>query len=344
MPFIKYFFLGSFLSGLAIISFISGGIWWFRESLLFVPKNLAPFEITVTKGMQTRQIAGLLKGSNLIPSAMVFSYWVRYNGADSRLKPGVYKFKGNETLDEILKTLLEGREEYVKFTIPEGLTLKMVANTLEKSGICLESAFLDCVSSRELLGKIFSGWGEIPNPEGLPFPETYVFRKGATSREIAETMLLMTKNTVEKACANSRITDLTLYQKCILASIVERECKRQDERELVASVFLNRLKKGMKLESCATVQYALPEHKERLTYDDLKVVSPFNTYQNAGLPPTPISNFGRAAIEAIASPAETDFLFFVSNASDGHRFGKTLKEHERNKKQFFDERSHPENH
>ncbi|MBF0548127.1 MAG: endolytic transglycosylase MltG [Candidatus Riflebacteria bacterium] len=344
MSFIKYFFFGAFLSGLAIVSFVSGGFWCLRETLAFVPQVAQPFEITITKGMQTRQIAGLLKGTNIISSAIVFSYWIRLNGADSRLRPGVYKFQGNESLDEILKILLEGREENVKFTIPEGLTLKMIAGTLEKNGICSETAFLESVSSRDLLGKVFAGWGEIPNPEGLPFPETYVFHKGVNPGEIAETMLLMTKNTVEKVCLNSRFSDLSLYQKCILASIVERECKLKEERPLVASVFLNRLKKGMKLESCATVQYALPEHKERLTYDDLKVISPFNTYQNSGLPPTPISNFGKAAVEAVASPAENDFLFFVSNASEGHRFGKTLKEHEHNKKLFFEDRNRLETH
>ncbi|MBF0410082.1 MAG: endolytic transglycosylase MltG [Candidatus Riflebacteria bacterium] len=338
MLFVKYFLFGVVLSALAIMSFVAGGALWFNEMLASRAAFSAPVEVTIPKGLQTRQIAGVLKGSRVVSSAFVFSFWVRFNGVSNRLRPGTYKFNGGESIDDIISILLEGREENFKFTIPEGLTLKMIAQALESSQACSAESFLEKINSRELVSKVFSDWGTIPNPEGLAFPETYIFRKGVTASEIAETMLLMTKNVVEKACSSSNEKDLSVYQKCILASIVERECKLESERPLVASVFLNRLKKNMRLESCATVQYALPMHKERLLYEDLRIVSPYNTYQNIGLPPTPISNFGRSSIEAVASPAQSEFLFFVSDASEGHRFAKSAAEHDRNKKIFFEER------
>lgn len=338
MSFFRGLFLAVFSCLLATLGFLGGGYWWVTDVSQPPPLRKSSISLTIPPGMRSGEIATLLKSFSLIRSALVFRFWVGFYGVGSRLRPGNYEFHGAETIDSLLQSLLEGREERVRVTIPEGWTLPMIANGVERAGICSASAFLPAISSPELLGKVFVGWPALPSAEGLAFPETYTFSKGVQPQVVAETMLQKGRDMAEREVGRSGKNGLTIYQACVLASLVEREGKRKDELPLIASVFLNRLKQGMRLESCATVQYVLPTHKDRLTFDDLKIESPFNTYLKSGLPPTPISNFGRAALAAVASPAESDYLFFVSNASDGHRFATSLSEHERYRRQFFKDR------
>ena len=321
---------------LALAGFVGGAFWWVSD--IGRPTTCRAVSLVVPPGMRSGEIATQLKNAGLIRSTLAFRFWVGLYGAGSRLRPGKYEFQGTETIERILQILLEGREERVRVTIPEGWTLSMIARGVEEANVCSGSAFLAAVSSPELLEKIFVGWPTLPSAEGLAFPETYTFSKGVHPRDVAGTMLQKTREMVEKTVGRDGRNGLTVYQACVLASLVEREGKRKDELSLIASVFYNRLKLGMRLESCATVQYVLPMHKERLTFEDLKIDSPFNTYLNPGLPPTPISNFGKAALSAVASPTQSDYLFFVSDASDGHRFATSLSEHERYRRQFFRDR------
>ncbi len=318
--------------------FLAGGYFWYCEVSLPPEKTPDGVQVNVSPGASLREIAYLLKSRKVIRSAFLFRFFVGMYGVSQRLKPGNYQFPGGESLEMVIQTLMKGREERVRLTIPEGWTVPDIANAVERAGLCPAASFSEAVGSREILGKIFKGWGEIPSAEGLVFPETYSFSKGSPPHEIVETMLRFTRDKVDRIAEQLPAVSLTKYQACILASIVEREAKKAEDRPLVASVFHNRLRKGMKLESCATVQYSLPEHKERLLLEDLKIQSPFNTYINVGLPPTPISNFGEASLVAVASPAASDFLFFVSDAAEGHRFSATLGEHERSKQQFFRDR------
>lgn len=330
------------LFGIAAVGFLAGGFLWFHEQSLSpmeTPQNASPIEVEIKPGCSPKEIAFRLKAGGIIRSAFVFRVLTGFYGVDTRLKPGKYKFNGTESIEEILKALLKGREELIRVTIPEGLTLAAISQLIEKAGIASAAAFLELAQSRRMAKAFFGEWGELPTLEGMAFPETYSFPKGVDVDEVVSTMFRMTRDRVDRLiCAPKTFSGLTKYEACILASIVEREAKLASERPLVASVFLNRLRSGMRLESCATVQFALPEHKERLLFEDLKIASPFNTYQNTGLPPTPISNFGESALAAVASPAVTDYLFFVSDAAEGHRFSTTLAEHERSRKDFFQSR------
>ncbi|MFZ2961371.1 MAG: endolytic transglycosylase MltG [Candidatus Ozemobacteraceae bacterium] len=318
-------------------SFLLGGYWWLADASS-CPLTGRPVSLVIAPGMHTGEIAALLKGNGILKSAFLFRFWVGFYGVGNRLRPGNYKFQGNESLDQILQLLLEGREERVRVTIPEGWTVPMVAAGVERAGICSASTFIETISSPELLQRTFPGWGALSTPEGLAFPETYTFSRGVSPKDVVESMLQKTFEVVSRRVGTATAEGLTPYQACILASIVEREGKLSEERPVISSVFLNRLRQGMRLESCATVQFALPQHKERLTFDDLKFESPFNTYLHPGLPPAPISNFGKMSIDAVVSPAKTEFLFFVSDASAGHRFAATLSEHERYRKRFFQDR------
>ncbi|MBF0498945.1 MAG: endolytic transglycosylase MltG [Candidatus Riflebacteria bacterium] len=337
MSFFRTLIISGFLQFLAIVGFFLGGYWWLVDAAQS-PELARPAVITVQQGMHTGEMAALLKKSGIVKSAFLFRFWCSFYGIGSRLRPGTYRFQGGESLDQVFQMFLEGREEKVRVTIPEGWTLPMIAAGVEHAGICSSAVFLQTITSPDLIKQTFIGWGTLPSAEGLAFPETYTFARGVSAKEVADSMLQKSFDIISRRIASATADGLTPYQACILASLVEREGKLAEERPIIASVFLNRLRQGMRLESCATVQYALPEHKERLTFDDLKIESPYNTYLHSGLPPTPISNFGKASIDAVISPARTDYLFFVSNASEGHRFANTLNEHERYRQRFFQDR------
>ncbi|HEY9070037.1 MAG TPA: endolytic transglycosylase MltG [Candidatus Ozemobacteraceae bacterium] len=327
---------------IAAIGFLAGGYLWFDElhrpvEILAQPGTA--IEIEIRSGTTPKEIAARLKAGGVIRSAFLFRLITGLYGVDTRLKPGKYQFKGGESIEDILRLLMKGREELVRLTIPEGLTLEAVSRLVESAGIASASTFLELAASPRIRATVFGEWGELPSLEGMVFPETYSLPRTITPEELMLTMLRQTRDRVDRMFEGSRSpAGLTRYETCILASLVEREAKLASERPLVASVFLNRLRSGMRLESCATVQYALPEHKERLTFDDLKIESPYNTYQKAGLPPTPISNFGESSLAAAVNPASTEYLFFVSDAAEGHRFSTTLAEHERSRKEFFQNR------
>ena len=293
--------------------------------------------IEITQGANTKKIASLLKEKNIIKSALLFRIYIRFLAVDQNLKPGKYTFKGKESLQEVIQLLLNGSQNTIPVTIPEGTTVKEVALILQRAEVCNGKDFIEAVTDPGRLGKVFSGWELIPQSEGLIFPDTYFFAKNTPADRVAERMLKLMKHQIDKIFATPLPNGLNQYEGCILASIVEKEAVLDKDRPLIASVFYNRLKKHMKLESCATVLYALGSHKQRLLYEDLKVQSPYNTYLNTGLPPSPISNFGVASMKAVAYPANTDYLFFVVNGQDGgHNFSKTVDEHNRNKKEYFD--------
>ncbi|NLI78974.1 MAG: endolytic transglycosylase MltG [Candidatus Riflebacteria bacterium] len=330
---------------LAILALLLGGsvtggaAWWYHEVSRPPAHPLAaPVTITVSPGMNPRQIGGILRTAGVIRSAFLFRLLVGFYGVAHRLQPGSFQFTGRETPEEAIAALLVGKAETVRVTVPEGLTQAEIALILEANQVVPAASFTAAINDRALLSAVFHDWGEVPNGEGLAFPETYQFNRDSRAEEVARTMLEFTRLVVDRVASGSLPQGLTRYQACVLASVVEREARRDAERPLVASVFLNRLSRGMRLESCATVQYALPEQKDRLTYDDLKVESPFNTYLRAGLPPTPIANFGKASLAAVASPSVSDFLYFVSDDAGGHRFSRTLAEHERSRRQFFRDR------
>lgn len=330
------------LMGLLIPIVLAGfaiGLYWEIEGALApVPLLPQPVRLTIPPGAGSQDIALALKNAGIIRSSFWFRALVSWYAIDQRLKPGTYPFRGGEDLNAVIHSLLVGREEKVRVTVPEGLKLSEIAQLVEKAGVASAGAFLLAISSPELLKEHFGDWGALTTSEGLAFPETYTFAKGVSAAQVADAMFRLTRERVEKLVGTATRGGLTRYQACILASVVEKEAKTPEDRPLVASVFMNRLKSGMRFESCATVQFALGEHKERLTYDDLKVESPYNTYLNPGLPPSPISNFGVECLKAVAEPADTEYLFFVSDAADGHRFSKSLGEHERSKRIFLQER------
>jgi UPF0755 protein len=243
---------------------------------------------------------------------------------------------------EVHELLVKGEQTLHRVTIPEGLTISEVALEFEDEGICGAGEFVEAATTAgETDAQGAESFGGYPIPpgveslEGFLFPDTYLFQRNFPAEKVVAHMLdTFFEKLGEIAPGYTELSAGELYEKVIVASIVEREYRAADEAKKIASVFYNRLERGMRLQSCATVVYVLTEeqgkaHPEKLTYDDLEVESEFNTYTRGGLPPSPIANPGAVALEAAFHPAETDYLYFLlQDPEDGrHTFSRTLSEH-----------------
>lgn len=274
--------------------------------------------VTIPKGEGRIEIATRLERLGIISNRWTFmaSYLLR-NALSDRpedLKAGQYEIKKNASMADVLDTLVKGQSVLSKLTIPEGLTSKQIVERIR--------------GQADLVGDIT----EIP-PEGSLLPDTYSFSKGMTRQEVLERMKAEMQRYLAEAWAK-RQADLPMkspQEAIIFASIIEKETGRPDERDRVSAVFMNRLRKKMRLQSDPTVVYGIAGgegHLGRpLTRADLNQKTDHNTYKISGLPPTPICNPGRAAIEAALNPATTKELYFVADGSGGHAFSKTLREH-----------------
>lgn len=277
----------------------------------------------VRSGESTSRIAERLDSLSIILHPGAFTLKAKLRGLDRTLKQGIYRMHKGMSEDSVLTVLASGKIATITVTIPEGMTLNEIAFKLAKAGVVNQDTFLKLAKDKRLLSEFNVPFQSF---EGLLFPDTYSFPVGIEPADVLRLMAHRFFEIAEPLMRGTRLDTLV-----ILASIVEKEAYLDKERPVIASVFLNRLRVGMKLESCATVEYALPEHKERLTYGDLRVNSPYNTYLIVGLPPGPICSPGKASLEAVARPKNTKYLFFVSKGDGSHYFSETAGEHERMK-------------
>ena len=299
--------------------------------------------IEIPFGMTVRQAAHLLKEKGLINNEKVFYLAARFPFLDKsamhgfqssssfELKSGVYQVSSEFELSEIFSLLSSGRQEYIKLAVAEGLTINKIAVKVEQSGACSRDDFIDAAFSPELLKKYNIAAKSF---EGYLFPDTYFLTPEMSGKEI---VCIMADNFFEKAAGIEAFKGLSaqqLNEKIILASIVEKEYRVASEAPLIASVFKNRLKKNIGLYSCATIEYIITEiqgkpHPKMITYDDLKIKSPYNTYMWAGLPPGSISNPGMTALMAVAETPKTNYYFFrLTDSEKGtHSFSADFEHH-----------------
>jgi UPF0755 protein len=317
-------FLGM-LSGLVTFFFLLAcvivGVFYFVKVQFDTPGPLATSAVLVVpKGEGVTAIAERLERDGIIADRRIFMtsilYFMYVKGQGS-LKAGEYRFEKHATMRDVLDTLVEGKSIEHKVTLPEGLTSEQIVGRLR--------------AHTELEGDV----GEVP-PEGSLLPDTYAFGSHDTRTDVIERMQLAQKKFLARVW-EERDPDLmvsTPEEALILASIVEKETGRADERPRIARVFHNRLKKRMRLQSDPTIIYGLAGGKGALdhpiTQEELDRQTPYNTYQVTGLPPTPIANPGRAAIEAVLKPAKTNDLYFCADGTGGHAFAATLAEHNKN--------------
>lgn len=304
---------------------------FFLMTILFITAIYFPLDensatqkvINITSGTNAREIVDVLEKNEIIrKNNYTFRILTKLMKLEAQLKYGEYNLSPSMNMLQILHKLAKGEVITYKITIPEGYTSTQIAELLDKKEIAEKEDFLKLVKDSE------------KTLEGYLFPDTYEVPK----RYGAENMVKLMLSNFNQIALENKFTEraekigFSLNEIIILASIVEKEAKFNDEKNKVSSVFYDRLKIGMKLQSCATIQYILGEPKEKLNEKDLMLDSLYNTYLYKGLPPGPICNPGLDSIIATLEPAEEDYLFFVLGENGRHIFSRTYEEHLMNKK------------
>ena len=290
----------------ALIAALLAAVWLLRPG--------APVAVSLAPGESVHETSLLLQEKGVVPSALVFRAAAKLSGADRRIKPGAYQLRQNMFLPSLLRQLEAGGNSDVRVVIPEGFSARQIAQRLEAQGVCKADDFLRFVRAGKL--------------EGYLFPTTYFFAPDTPADKAALRMRDEFDRRVAPEFQSAQDKPkLTLHQVVTLASIVEREAEKPEERPMIAAVYLNRMRVRMRLEADPTVQYAVGYWKKGLTRSDLQNPSPYNTYVHYGLPPGPICSPGMASIEAVLHPAQTGALYFVADATGGHVFSSTLAEH-----------------
>lgn len=328
-----------------------GGFIYIKSALKPLDaKNNEETEIEVPIGSSASTIGKLLEEEKIIKNATVFKYYVKLNNI-SGFQAGTYRLTPSMTMEEISKTLQTGilvRESLFKMTIPEGLQLEQIATIIAKHTDYSEEEVMNKLSDRKLIEKKMEEYPHllpkdildknVKQPlEGYLYPATYPFYEEKPPLEsIIDTMLEQTAQVVAKYEELIAQKNISIHELLTMASLIEKEATEKADRRLIASVFYNRMKKDMPLQTDPTVLYALGEHKERTLYKDLEVESPYNTYKVKGLPPGPIANAGESSIEAALQPTKSDYLYFLAEFGTGDvYYAKTLEEHNRLKAKYI---------
>jgi len=280
----------------------------------------------VKEGSSLKEVAGDLETRGLITNKTLFVLWTRVKGYGKDIRAGEYSLSPAMAPVQLLEILRKGLVILYPVTIPEGFTRDQIADALEAKGLADKKRFLELTRDKTLLRQYgISG----PSFEGYLFPDTYHFSRGMPTSAVLDTMVKRFKQVVSPLVDKSQGTGMKFEEVVILASIVEKETGKPEERPLIASVFLNRLRLGMRLESDPTVIYGIENFGGDLKKKDLTEKTPYNTYVIHGLTPGPIANPGLESIKAVMDPARTDYLYFVSRNDGSHQFSKTLAEHNR---------------
>lgn len=327
---LRLFWLGFFVA----IAAAAGLFWFIKEVSVPAAQEGESVVFQVKPGSTGVSVANELESQGLISNGLAFrlllSYYEKKQGAT--LQAGHFSVDPTQDIRGVLDGLLHGKTLTRKGTIPEGFTKAQTAARLEEEGIVSAADFGQAMESAEL------GWKFPSDLEGYLFPSTYEFPYECTGKQALEQMTGQFRATVEPMLERYEKTrPLNLEETIILASLIEREAQVASERPVIAGVYINRVKEGMKLECDATVQFALGKPKAVLLYKDLEISSPYNTYRYKGWPPGPICSPGAASIEAALNPKKHDFLFYVRNdvKNDGsHVFGRNFSEHQANIRKY----------
>lgn len=265
----------------------------------------------------------LMKSLAPLPNSdsFIFKLYLRFRNGGRGIKAGQYHIEGSYSLEELINILESGKGRMVKVTIPEGFSVKQIVEHLEEIGHIDRDEFY---AELNRAAETFPYPTPNGNFEGYLYPETYFLPEKYDEKILVDTML---KEFLKKFPSEKYPDKEEFYQKLIMASILEREAMVKSEKTVMASVFYNRMKKGMTLSSDATVNFVFNYAKKRIYYKDLKVDSPYNTYKYKGLPPAPICNPAIDSVEAAYNPADTDYLFFVAKGDGSHFFSRTYREH-----------------
>ena len=292
--------------------------------------ELKVFEIT--KGQSTHEVAQELHQEELINNARLFKIYSRLNRQGEKIRAGEYHLSANMRMSEILDVITLGKSISYPITLPEGINLYEIADILEEKNIMSKHEFLSLSKDQDFIEDLLGE--KLLSLEGYFFPETYHFEKSLSAKIVIETMVKRFLVVYSKVMSQKNIhTELSRHDIVRLASIVEKETGAPHERPRIAAVFLNRLRKKMRLQSDPTIIYGILAQTGRLIKDirkkDITNPNPYNTYTIPGLPLEPIANPGRESLHAIVFPEKTDELYFVSRNDGTHYFSKTYNEHKK---------------
>jgi UPF0755 protein len=285
-------------------------------------------EVVIVRGYTFERAARELVDRGVISNVTTFHILARLRREEGAVRAGEYRFPSHLTQSEVLNALVTGGAQVATWvTIPEGFTAGQIAGRLERERVGPQRPFLHAFMHQTLL----VDGTPTRSLEGFLFPSTYLVPMDASPQQAATQMTAeFFKELPRDAKARAAALHVTVPQAVTVASLVEREAKNEADRPRIAEVIYNRLRLNMPLQVDATIEYALPEHKAQLSFADLKIDSPYNTYTHTGLPPTPIANPGLPSLEAALHPSKGDDLYYVYCGNGRHVFARTLAEHEAN--------------
>ena len=321
---------------------------WLAWALLMPVEPAAQTFVMLRPGYSTRRIASELKAAGVIRNEEAFIFW-HYVRQRRSLKAGEYLFEEPANLIDVQKRLMRGDVYFHTVVVPEGFTMFDIARAVEAAGLGPSDEFLKIAQSdTALIDDLAPG---APSLEGYLFPNTYQFSRMQTMQEMAAMMVRqfrvvarqigmipasgggMAESDSQPARSQHIVVETEVERTVIMASIVEKETAVAEERPLVASVYYNRLGKKIALDADPSIIYGellAGKYSGALHHDDVSFNSPYNTYKHAGLPPGPIGNPGKSALEAAMHPAQSDYYYFVADAQGHHRFARTMEEHNKN--------------
>ncbi|MFQ5839117.1 MAG: endolytic transglycosylase MltG [Candidatus Methylomirabilales bacterium] len=317
-----------FGTALVTVIVIAGLTAWLRGG----PRPASsPRLLDVPAGSTGWEVAAILKDAGVVRSRWLFLGLTTLRGSADALKAGEYRFTPAMSILDVIRRLEEGAVFVHQITIPEGYILREIADRLAEEGL-VDPARLMALATDPTVARRYEL--EATTLEGFLFPDTYHLVKGMSEEEILDTMFQRFQEvfTTEDAVRAERL-GMSRYEIVVLASIIEKEAQVDAEKPIIAGVFYNRLRRGMRLEADPTVRYG-QNSAGRLTRRELARDHPYNTYRRYGLPPGPIANPGRSSLEAALNPASVDYLYFVSKNDGTHYFSRTLDEHNRAVRQF----------
>jgi UPF0755 protein len=313
-----------------IIASIAFGAW-----RVFADRRLpaSPVTVEVAPGASTSDITSQLASAGVVSSPRLLGLYLRAQKASSNIQAADYDFPAHLTIPEVARILVAGgRPSQVWITVPEGFTAAQIARRLSHAGLEAGATFLAYARQNDLT---IGPW-RTQGLEGYLYPNTYLVPRHASASQVGGQM---TAEFLRKLPANSvalaRHLGFSIPHIVTIASMIEREAKVDSERPIIAAVIYNRLRLGMPLEIDATIEYALPRYKQVLSFHDLAIDSPYNTYKHSGLPPTPIANPGKKSLLAAFHPAKVDYLYYVYRGHGHHEFSRTLEEQQAAERKYL---------
>jgi len=309
------------------------------------PDSEEVIEVVIPIGSGVDTIATELQKKGIIKNAKLFKYYAKFNN-ESQFQAGTYGLTKAMTPDELIRSLKTGkvyRTPVFAMTVPEGLTVQQIAGIVEKKAGIPADEFLTYINAESTIHRLMAKYPQVLTEEiqgeqikypleGYLFPATYPFYEEDPSIEtIVDAMVQATAANVTPYFAYLETEGKSVHWLLTFASLLEKEATAQSDRETIASVFYNRMEIDMPLQTDPTVLYSLGEHKDRVLFADLEIDDPYNTYKHKGLPPGPIAGAGKASIEAVIDPSNTDYLYFLADKNGTNHFTKSYEEHLKNR-------------